>query len=191
MNIHVFPVWTGRPWHHVPAKHSNRLNLNKNGLMALFLSTYINKVDRKGRVSIPAPFRASLSVAGEAGVFLPGLVLFRASGHACLEGFPWSWMEELSARLDHYDLFSSDQDDLATAIFGEAAPLSVDADGRIVMPQELIDFAGIGEQAAFVGMGRKFQIWEPAALEKRRKQARNTVRDKGLTLPRAANGGQS
>jgi len=159
--------------------------------MALFLSTYINKVDRKGRVSIPAPFRASLSVAGEAGLSLPGLVLFRASGHACLEGFPWSRMEELSARLDHYDVFSSDQDDLATAIFGEAAPLSVDADGRIVMPQDLIDFAGIGEQAAFVGMGRKFQIWEPAALEKRRKQARSAVRDKGLTLPRAANGGQS
>lgn len=174
-----------------PGYLSNALKFKQNGLMALFLSTYINKVDRKGRVSIPAPFRAALSVTGEAGVALPGLVLFRASGHACLEGFPWSRMEELSARLDHYDLFSSDQDDLATAIFGEAAPLSVDADGRIVMPQELIDFAGIGEQAAFVGMGRKFQIWEPAALEKRRTQARSAVRDKGLTLPRAANGGQS
>ncbi len=157
--------------------------------MALFLSTYINKVDRKGRVSIPAPFRASLSVTGEAGVALPGLVLFRASGHACLEGFPWARMEELSARLDHYDLFSAEQDDLATAIFGDAVPLSVDADGRIVLPPDLISFAGLDEQAAFVGMGRKFQIWSPSALETRRAQARSNVRDKGLTLPRAANGG--
>lgn len=158
-------------------------------MMALFLSTYINKVDRKGRVSIPATFRAALSVAVEGATVMPGLVLFRASGHACLEGFPWSRMEELSARLDHYDLFSSEQDDLATAIFGDAVPLSVDADGRIVLPADLIEFAGLAEQAAFVGMGRKFQIWSPAALDARRAQARDNVRSKGLTLPRAMTDG--
>lgn len=149
--------------------------------MALFLSTYINRLDRKGRVSIPASFRAALAGADPAPA---ALVLFRSSAHACLEGFPWARMAELSERLDHYDLFSTEQDDLATALFGDAVQLSVDADGRIVLPADLVAFAQLGGQAAFVGMGRKFQIWEPAAFEARKAQARRSVNDKGLTLPR-------
>lgn len=150
--------------------------------MALFLSTYTNKVDRKGRVSLPAPFRAALSA--------PSVVLFRASAHPCIEGFGPDFMQDMAARLDHYDMFSAAQDDLATAIFGEAAPLAIDGDGRIVLPPDLLDYAGIGEQAAFVGMGRKFQLWEPDAFAARRAAARRNVVDQGLTLPRAkAEGG--
>lgn len=147
--------------------------------MTLFLSTYANKVDRKGRVSVPAPFRAAL--AGQA---YPGIVLFRSSTQSCLEGFAFSTMEELGRRLDHFDLFSSAQDDLATAIFGEAMQLPFDAEGRIVIPESLIAHAAIDEQAVFVGLGRKFQIWNLAAFEKRREEARAQVRDKNLTLPR-------
>lgn len=150
--------------------------------MALFLSTSINKLDRKGRVSLPASFRASLPADGaDAGATI---VLFKSSAHPCLEGFSWALMEEMSARLDHYDLFSAAQDDLATAIFGEAVPLAVDGDGRIILPADLIAFAGLDDRAAFVGLGRKFQVWEPAALDARRAVARENVRGQGLTLPR-------
>lgn len=152
--------------------------------MALFLSTYVNKVDRKGRVSVPAPFRAAL--AGQA---FQGIVLFRSNSHVCLEGFARSAMEDLSARLDHFDLFSADQDDMATAIFGEAVQLPLDGDGRVILPAELVAFAGLEDQAAFVGLGRKFQVWNPASFEKRRSEARLRVRDKGLTLPREKTGG--
>lgn len=151
--------------------------------MTLFLSTYANKVDRKGRVSVPAPFRAALAGQPLAQTF-PGIVLFRSSGHACLEGFAYAAMEELAGRLDHYDLFSSAQDDLATTIFAEAVHLPFDADGRIVIPEHLLSHAGIDEQALFVGLGRKFQIWNADAYQKRRDDARRQVRDKGLTLPR-------
>lgn len=151
--------------------------------MALFLSTYVNKVDRKGRVSVPASFRSAL--ADQA---FQGVVLFRSNSHVCLEGFGQGAMEELSARLDHFDLFSAEQDDLATAIFGEAVRLPFDGDGRVVMPAELLSFAGIDERAAFVGMGRKFQIWEPDAFEARRDDARKGVKAKGLTLPRGDGG---
>jgi MraZ protein len=147
--------------------------------MALFLSTYVNKVDRKGRVSVPASFRSALAAQA-----FQGIVLFRANNHACLEGFAQSAMEELSNRLDHFDLFSAEQDDMATAIFGEAVQLPFDGDGRIILPVDLIGFAALEEQAAFVGMGRKFQVWNPAAFEKRKTQARKSVQDKGLTLPR-------
>ena len=70
--------------------------------MALFLSACVNKVDRKGRVSVPAPFRSALSDQS-----FQGVVLFCSNTHKCLEGFGMSRMEELGARLDHYDLFSA------------------------------------------------------------------------------------
>ncbi len=147
--------------------------------MPLFLSTYANKVDKKGRISVPAPFRATL--VGQA---FQGVVLFRATAHACLEGFDFGTMEELSARLDHFDLFSNQQDDLATAIFGEAVQCPFDSEGRVGVPQALLDYAGIVEGATFVGLGRKFQIWDTAAFEKRRNTARVNVVREGLTLPR-------
>lgn len=152
--------------------------------MPLFLSTYANKVDKKGRISVPAPFRATLS-----GQAFQGVVLFKATSHACLEGFDFGTMEELSQRLDHFDLFSNQQDDLATAIFGEAIQCPFDSEGRIGVPQALLDFAGIVEGATFVGLGRKFQIWDSVAFEARRSVARQNVIREGLTLPKLDKGG--
>ncbi len=147
--------------------------------MPLFLSTFANKVDKKGRISVPAPFRAAL--VGQA---YQGVVLFKATQHPCLEGFDFATMDELSSRLDHFDLFSSAQDDLATAIFAESVPCPFDSEGRIGVPANLLAYAGIDEAATFVGLGRKFQIWDSGVFEKRRDVARgNVVRD-GLTLPR-------
>lgn len=146
--------------------------------MALFLSTYANKVDRKGRVSVPAPFRAAL-----VGQSFPGIVLFKGTTHPCLEGFDYQTMQELSERLDHFDLFSNQQDDLATSIFGEAVQCPFDSEGRVMLSEELIKFAGLGETVTFVGLGRKFQIWDQAAFEKRREAARTNVIKQNLTLP--------
>lgn len=149
--------------------------------MALFLATHTNKVDKKGRISVPAPFRAELAAES-----FQGIVLFRSSTHTALEGFPWSYMQELSARLDNFDMFSAEQDDLATAMFGEAVQLPFDGDGRVLLPQDLMDFAGIGERAAFVGMGAKFQVWDPDVFAGRREAARAAIRNKGLTVPKGA-----
>jgi MraZ protein len=146
----------------------------------LFLSTHLNRVDKKGRVSVPASFRATLLNLPLA---FAGVVLFRASKQNCLEGFDHHTMASLSARLDHFDLFSDDQDDLATAIFGDSVQLPFDSEGRIVLPEDLMAHAGITDTAAFVGMGRKFQIWEPEGLAARRAKAHSNIRDKGLTVP--------
>lgn len=147
--------------------------------MALFVSHFLNKVDKKGRVSVPAPFRAALIDQA-----FQGILLFRSHAHKCLEGFDFAYMNEVGARLDHFDLFSQEQDDLATAIFGESVQLSFDGDGRIILPADLMDYAGISDRVAFVGLGRKFQLWEPQAFEDRRSAARDAVRNKGMTLPR-------
>lgn len=151
--------------------------------MALFLSTYTNKIDKKGRVSVPAPFRAELSEES-----FQGVVLFRSNVHQCLEGFAWSYMQEIGRRLDDFDLFSSEQDDLATSVFGTAVQLSLDGDGRIILPTDLVDFSSLDEKASFVGMGAKFQIWNPQSFEQRRETARQAVQSKGLTIPKTTGG---
>ncbi|PZP56717.1 MAG: division/cell wall cluster transcriptional repressor MraZ [Micavibrio aeruginosavorus] len=147
--------------------------------MALFLSTYVNKMDKKGRVSVPAPFRSAL-----VGQNFQGVVLFRATGHDCLEGFDYASMAELSERLDHFDMFSSAQDDLATSIFAEAVQCPFDSEGRISIPAHLMAHAKIEEGVTFVGLGKKFQVWSSDKFEKRREAARANVAKEGLTLPR-------
>lgn len=136
-------------------------------------------MDKKGRVSVPASFRSALI-----GQNFQGVVLFRATGHACLEGFDFASMAELSERLDHFDLFSNQQDDLATAIFAEAVQCQFDSEGRVSIPAHLLKHAGIDEEVTFVGLGRKFQIWDSAKFDKRREAARANVAKEGLTLPK-------
>lgn len=145
--------------------------------MTLFLSTYVNKVDRKGRVSVPAQFRAAL-----AGQSYHGVVVFRSHKYPAIEGCSWERMEQLSASLDSLDMFSEEQDFLATTIFGGSVPLPFDGEGRIVLPKDLADFAGIDEQAAFVGLGKTFQIWEPAAFTAHQAAAREKARSQAMTL---------
>lgn len=147
--------------------------------MALFLSNFINKVDQKGRVSVPASFRAAL--ASES---YQGIVVFRSAAHPALEGFSFSFMEEVASRLDHFDLFSSKQDDMATAIFGNSVQLPFDGEGRIVLPADLMKFAAINDNACFVGLGKKFQIWNPKEFAARTAAAQKNV--KGITLPKGA-----
>ncbi len=147
--------------------------------MALFLSTYTNRIDKKGRVSLPAPFRAALGDR-----ISQGVVVFQAHRHDCLEGFDWAKMDELGDRMDHYDLFSAEQDDLATTIFGESVQLFCDADGRISLPADLAAAAHITDQATFVGLGRKFQIWSPELFAARKSAARGAVMEQKLTIPK-------
>ena len=146
--------------------------------LALFLSSFTNKLDAKGRVSLPAPFRSAL---GED--LTRGVVVFASHQYPCLEGFDFSRMAEISARLDRFDLFSTEQDDLATMVFGASVQLCPDADGRIILPSELCASAGLCDAVTFVGLGNKFQIWAPEAFEKRRTQARSAVKDGKLTIP--------
>src|SRR5690606_39396141 len=95
-------------------------------------------------------------------------------------------MQEFSERLDKFDLFSDEQDHLSAAVFASAVPLQFDETGRITMPKELLAHAKISENAVFVGLGLKFQIWEPRAYEAHRKQAIEHVQKNKLTVPKGS-----
>ena len=126
--------------------------------MKAFFGTFINKVDAKGRVSIPAPFRAVLQARGLASVALhPSLF------ETCLDGAGFDRFEDLERQI--WDSFTPTAgNEAAELIMGELRELPLDGDGRIVLPDEFIAKANLTDQAAFVGQGRKFQIWEPTAL---------------------------
>ena len=99
--------------------------------LALFLSTFVNKVDRKGRVSVPATFRASLT-----GQAFNGIVAYRSFKLPSIEAGGIDRMEEMSARIDTLDEFSEDRDSLSS-IFAEAQQLAFDGEGRVVLPEAL------------------------------------------------------
>ncbi len=130
--------------------------------MSVFTGTHINKIDKKGRVSVPAPFRSALAKEGATGV-----AVFPSYSFPAIEGCGPGLIEQLAAGafLD-YNLFSPGQAGLATHIFGIIQQLDWDSEGRVLLPQPLAARFGIGEQAVFVGNGRFFQIWEPAAHAK-------------------------
>lgn len=151
--------------------------------MALFLSTFINKVDRKGRVSVPASFRAELASQNFAGI-----VVFPALNHTTLEASGIDHIEDLTTRLDALPEFSEEREAIS-AIFADVQQLPFDGEGRIILPPELCEHAGIVLEgaAAFVGNGRTFQIWEPERFARHQRERRTRAR--GLTLPPRAEGG--
>lgn len=157
--------------------------------MALFLSTTINKVDRKGRVSVPAAFRAVLS-----GQAFHGIVAFPSFKHPAVQCGGMEWMEKLGAGVDAYDMFSDEHDTLTAALFANAQQLSFDGEGRVLLPESLIEHASLSEQAAFVGRGPLFEVWNPDAFEAYQAEAVRQASEKGLTLrpgtPPGGEGGQ-
>jgi MraZ protein len=154
--------------------------------MTHFLGTHQNRLDAKGRVSVPAPFRSALRQAGETNGCGAQLVLRPSHKHPCVEAWPAAEFQALAAPLDRLDLFSEEHDDLANTLYADAYPVETDKEGRIVLPDALIAHAGLTEAVVFMGLGRIFQVWEPQAAERRRAEARERARARSLTLPAVA-----
>jgi MraZ protein len=147
-----------------------------------FLGTHQNRLDAKGRVSVPSSYRNALKAKAEAGQG-GGMVLRPSHNHPCIEAWPAAEFEQLAKPLDRLDLFSEPHDDLAFALYADAFAMEPDKEGRIILPEPLIAHAGLTDTIVFMGLGRIFQIWEPAAAERRRAEARDRARERSLTLP--------
>lgn len=140
--------------------------------MSLFLSSYENRLDSKGRISVPASFRASLNNDNFAGV-----VLYRSFTSQCIEGLSMSRMSQLAAATDKMGVFDNSLDDLSAMLFADARPLQFDVTGRIVIPADLLAHAGIVDTALFVGRGNSFQIWNPAAFRAAQEKSLANLRE--------------
>ena len=133
----------------------------------MFLSTYENKLDKKGRVSVPASYRSYLSNIG-----YNGIICYPSFNNPCVEAWPQDRIEKISNAIDTLNPFEEKKDYFATSILSESINLQFDSEGRIQITQKLLKHANIKNSVLFVGQGKTFQIWEPALFEKFRANAR-------------------
>src|SRR5208282_4629905 len=105
--------------------------------MYQFLGSHQNKLDAKGRVSVPAPFRAALRQSGDVNGTGVQLVLRPSHLHPCIEAWPASRFETLATPLEHYSPLSPEHEDLAASIYADAYPVEADKEGRILIPDQL------------------------------------------------------
>lgn len=125
-------------------------------MAAPFISTMTGTLDAKGRVCIPAAFREVLSAQGTAGVYI-----CPSFAEGALEGFGDEVLQEFHQRQAAEDpFFSQVADDKAFAILSMSQLLPRDENGRVRLTDEMIAHAGLKDRVTFVGMGRKFQIWD-------------------------------
>ena len=133
----------------------------------MFLSTHENKLDKKGRVSVPASFRSYLSSMG-----YNGFICYPSFNNPSIEACPQSRIEKLSDSIEALNPFEEKRDIFATSVLSESINLQFDSEGRISIPNNLLNHAKIKQTIFFVGQGKTFQIWEPKLFEKFKTQAR-------------------
>lgn len=145
--------------------------------MHLFISNYVNNIDKKGRVSVPSSFR--LLVNSEAS---SGIVLYKSIKNSCIEACGLSRLQEISKLIDNIDPYSEERDAFETVILGEAVQLSFDSEGRIIIPKELLEYAEIEGQVCFVGKGKLFELWNPNSFKLYSDKVRKVAFEKRLML---------
>ena len=133
----------------------------------MFLSTYENKLDKKGRVSVPASYRSYLSNIG-----YNGIICYPSFNNSCIEAWPQDRIEKISNAIDSLNPFEEKKDIFATSILSESINLQFDGEGRVQITPKLLKHAKIKSSMLFVGQGKTFQIWEPTLFEKFRANAR-------------------
>ena len=140
--------------------------------MDLFLSNFTNRLDAKGRVSIPAPFRGVLNRDGFEGLYVyPSLEAeaVDCGGHALL-GEIETLLSPLSTGSEAWEAFAS-------TLYGQSEVVKVDAEGRIVLTEAIKAHTEIRTDVTFVGMGRKFRMWEPSRFQAYLAEAKDRVRE--------------
>jgi len=149
-----------------------------------FLGQHQNRLDAKGRVSVPASFRTALKeISGSL-----EMILRPSTAYACIEAWPRPHFNELEKSLQAMDVLSEAYEDRAISLYADAYPVVADGDGRILLPEKLAAHAKLTDSVVFMGRGNIFTIWEPAAAEARTAAARENQkkRSAGGAMPAPA-----
>ena len=133
----------------------------------MFLSSFVNKIDKKGRVSVPATFRSHINTLG-----YNGFISYPSFNNSALEACTQDRIEKLSNTIDSLNPFEEKRDYFATSVLSESENLQFDTEGRVSISQKLLRHARIKNNVLFVGLGKTFQIWEPGNFDKFRAFAR-------------------
>jgi MraZ protein len=139
--------------------------------MDRFVSHFTLRLDAKGRVSIPAPYRSVLARDG-----FPGLYCYPALDRPALDAGGNALLAEIEALITRFPPYSEEREQFAAALYGTSEVLKIDGEGRTVLSEPLKTHAGISDEIAFAGLGHKFQIWEPGRFRAELAEATEKVR---------------
>jgi MraZ protein len=128
--------------------------------MLLFLSTYENKIDKKGRVSVPAPFRSELERSQ-----FNSIIVFPHPDLDCIEVWDRERLSRYAEGMDDLAPMSAEYD-FASTLMSKSRPLTFDGEGRVGLPEAMLEQVGIDSDLVFAGRGQTFQIWSPENIAK-------------------------
>jgi len=147
--------------------------------MELFVSTFVNKIDKKGRVSLPSIFRTALPKN-----YKNEIILSKSLRNKTIEGLSVLRVKEIASRINNLDFFSDEHEDFTTSIFSEMLPTNLDKEGRFQIPEKLKIFANIKNEVAFIGQGYFFQIVNPEVAQELQSKSRTRLNLNKKTLSR-------
>ena len=139
--------------------------------MDRFVSHHVLRLDAKGRVSVPASFRAVLARDG-----FDGLYCHPALDRPALDAGGNALLAEIEALIAAFSPYSEKREQFSLALFGTSETLKIDGEGRVVLTNAHKAHAGIDEAVIFVGLGHKFRIWEPSRFHAELAEATDKVR---------------
>jgi MraZ protein len=139
--------------------------------MDRFVSHFSLRLDAKGRVSIPASFRAVLARDG-----FVGLYCYPALDRPALDAGGNALLKEIETLIVGFPPYSEEREQFSTALFGTSEVLKTDGEGRVVLTEPLKMHADIKDEVTFAGLGHKFQIWEPGRFRAELAEATEKVR---------------
>ena len=139
--------------------------------MDQFVSHYLLRLDAKGRISVPALFRAVLARDG-----FEGLYCYPALDRPALDAGGNALLAEIQMLIAGYAPYSEQREQFALSLYGTSETLKIDSEGRVVLTETLKAHAGITDAATFVGLGHKFRIWEPSRFRAELAEATEKVR---------------
>lgn len=117
----------------------------------MFLGRFAHNLDAKGRLAIPARFRAVLE---------DGVVLTRGIDR-CVTAYPMPVWNELAEKISALSMTDPNARQFRRMMFAGAANLELDGQGRIVLSAALRGFAEIDQEVVVVGVNSSFEIWSP------------------------------
>ena len=135
-----------------------------------FLGRQVKRIDAKGRVSVPAPFRTVLAAER-----FDGLFCVRSLTHPAVDAGGTALLASIETTLSRHDPFSAEHTALAALLFGQGDGPALDTEGRMVMPDWIREATGIASEVLFVGLGTRFQMWAPERFAVYEAQARATA----------------
>ena len=133
----------------------------KNILYQSFTGEFNNSLDEKNRMNVPAKFRKSLDPINK-----KTFVLTRGFDQ-CLLLYPLNEWQEVEAQLSQLSSIRSRDREFVRSITRHATPVQYDAQGRIQIPDSLINFSGITKDVSVIGMIKKIELWDPLILKDR------------------------